>query len=146
MSNNGSTMNLESVATTPSPRSNRLRVVKPSRQNRAAVSNRSTILAGVDGRTPEARRFRDLVLAYSEDLGGFEALSEDAAALVKQAATVTMQTEAMQGAATRGEAVDAEQLVRLSNVLARLLKALHGRRKPKKAPSLAERLTGKSVA
>ncbi len=116
----------------PTSRKSRLRAVNVSRTNRAAVSNRSTLIAGLDGRTEQARRFRDLVMAYSEDLGGFEGLSEDAAALVKQAAATTMETEQLQARIARGEAVNHEQLTRLSNSLTRLLKALHSRRAPKK--------------
>ena len=126
-------------------RPNRLRVVKPSRQNRAAVSNRSTLLQGVDGRSPAARRFRDLCLDFSEPLGGFQNLTEGAAILVKQAASVTMQAEAMQARTVSGEVVDYEQMVRLSNTLTRLLRGLKALAKPKKAPSLAERLAEKAA-
>jgi hypothetical protein len=99
------------------------------------MANGSTILAGVDGRSLEARRFRDLCVAYSAALGGFEALSEDDAAIVRQAAGVTMQTEAMQAAIVRGDPVDAEQVVRLTNVLTRLLALIKKRHPPKRDAS-----------
>lgn len=122
-----------------SPRTNRLRAVNVSRKNRSATSNGSTILAGVDGRSLEARRFRDLVVSFAEPLGGFEGLSEESAALVRQAASITMQNESIQAAAVRGEPVDAEQVVRLTNALTRVLSALKRHRKPKStAPSLAD--------
>jgi hypothetical protein len=122
-----------------SPRANRLRAVNVSRKNRSATSNGSTILAGVDGRSLEARRFRDLVVSFAEPLGGFESLTEESAALVRQAASITMQNESIQAAAVRGEPVDAEQVVRLTNALTRVLSALKRHRKPKSsAPSLAE--------
>jgi hypothetical protein len=125
-----------------SPRANRLRAVNVSRKNRSAASNRSTILAGVDGRSLEARRFRDLCVSYSDPLGGFESLSEDDAAIVRQAAGVTLQSESMQASIVRGEAVDAEQVVRLTNVLTRLLASIKKRHPPKRVLTLAERLAG----
>ncbi|MGJ0426972.1 hypothetical protein [Methylocystis sp.] len=125
-----------------SPRMNRLRAVNVSKRNRSAASNRSTILAGVDGRSLEARRFRDLCVSYADPLGGFESLAEDDAAIVRQAAGITMQTELMQAAIVRGEPVDAEQVVRLTNVLTRLLASIKKKHPPKRVLTLAERLAG----
>jgi hypothetical protein len=118
-------------AKAPSPRSNRLRPVAVSKTNRSALSNGLTILRGVDGRSPEGRRFRDLVVSYADELGGAASLSEQDAALVRHAAAVTMQSEALQGAVVRGEHIDQEQFVRLGNSLTRALNALKARRKPK---------------
>jgi hypothetical protein len=53
---------------------------------RSAVSNRSRLLDGVDGRTASARRYRDLCRAFEEELGG--SLTEVELGLVKQAATL----------------------------------------------------------
>jgi hypothetical protein len=50
-----------------------------------------------------------------------------------------MQNESIQAAAVRGEPVDAEQVVRLTNALTRVLSALKRHGKPKStAPSLAD--------
>lgn len=95
------------------------------RQGRSAVSNGTRLLDGVDGRSPAARRFRDLVEAYCRDLGtAFAELSEGQRTMVRQAAGVSLQCEQMQSAIVRGDKVDDAQLVRMSNLLARLLKAL----------------------
>jgi hypothetical protein len=55
-------------------RSSRLRPVVVSKQNRSAATNGIVVLEGVDGRSPEGRRFRDLLVAYAEEIGGVEAL------------------------------------------------------------------------
>jgi hypothetical protein len=112
-------------------RSSRLRPVVVSKKNRSASTNGLVVLEGVDGRSPEGRRFRDLVVAYAEELGGVEALSQQDAAIVRHAAAVTMQSEQLQAAVVRGEKIDEEQFVRLGNGLVRALNALKARRKPK---------------
>jgi hypothetical protein len=117
-------------------RSSRLRPVAVSKQNRSAATNGIVVLEGVDGRSPEGRRFRDLVVSYAEELGGVAGLSQPDAALVRHAAAVTMQSEQLQGAIVRGEHVDEEQFVRLGNGLVRALNALKARRKPKAKTAL----------
>ncbi len=102
------------------------------------MANGSTVLSQIDGRSAEARRFRDIVINLASDLGGLAELSEHDAALVRHAAALTMQSEVMQRAAVRGEAVDTEQLVRITNALTRTLSAVNARRKPKRAPGLAD--------
>jgi hypothetical protein len=129
---------MENVAhniSTKAPRSNRLRAVNVSKTNRSAMSNGSTILQGVDGRSPQGRRFRDLVVSYADELGGLAALSEQEVALVRHAAVVTMQSEALQVAVVNGQNVDLEQLTRLGNSLTRALGAIKARRKPKDTKS-----------
>jgi len=91
------------------------------------MSNGSTLLAGVDGRKAEARRFRDLCISLAAELGGLSVLTEPDAALVRHAAALTMQSEQMQRAAVRGQHLDAEDSVRVSNALIRTLGALRAR-------------------
>jgi hypothetical protein len=103
---------------------------------RSRISNGSQLLNGVDGRSAQARRYRDLVIALADDLGGPDVLSEADKALVRQAAGMTLQAEAMQASAVRGEPTDAAQVVRVSNALARLLGQLRRKAKAKAAPDL----------
>src|SRR5690606_12513061 len=91
------------------------------------------LLSGVDGRSAPARRFRDLVREFTAELGGDDILTEPMRAMVKQAAAVTVEAERMQGAIVRGEEIDTEQLVRVTNVLARLMNNLKARAKTAKA-------------
>lgn len=105
---------------------------------KSRITNRSEMLRGIDGRSAEARRYRDLVEGFSADF--VSPLGEREMALIRQAAAMTVQAETMQTKIVRGEAVDLEQLTRLSNVLTRTLKELgiHKRRAPQ--PSLREYL------
>ena len=74
----------------------RATVVPPPR-TRSAISNGSRLLANVDARSAGARRFRDLVRAFSADLG--DNLSEGDLALVRQAATLIQRGEQFAGLA-----------------------------------------------
>jgi hypothetical protein len=114
------------------------RVVSRPSTTRSAISNGSRILEGVDGRSASARRFKDLVENFSRDLGGVDRLSEAEQSLIRQAASLTMRGEQLQAAIVRGEAVDPDELIRLSNTARRCLEGIQRREQPK--PSLAEHL------
>ncbi len=83
---------------------------------RSRITNRSDLLRGIDGRSAEARRFRDLCEGFAADFGSTPPGPREMA-LIRQAAAVAIQAEELQAAIVRGEAVDIEQLTRLSNVL-----------------------------
>jgi hypothetical protein len=108
-----------------------------SQMNRSKVTNGKKMLAGLDGRSAEARRWRDLVASYTSDLGGPAKLTEAQRTLVTQAATLQVQAERMQAAVIRGEPVDAEQLTRLANAATRCLARLGMRAAPDKPPVLS---------
>jgi hypothetical protein len=113
---------------------------RPSRQ-RSRVTNGSKLMAAVDGRSAEARRYRDVAGALADDLGGAAGLTEAQRAIVRQIAAMTVQSEKLQGAVLRGELVDIEQLTRLSNALSRMLHRLGLKRAPaKREVSLLARL------
>jgi hypothetical protein len=101
---------------------------------RSAVTNDPLMLRGVDGRSMVARRYRDVAIALADDLGGQDKLSEPSKILVRQAAALTVQVEALQTKIVSGEDVNLEQLTRLSNVLGRILQRL-GLRKPRARPA-----------
>jgi hypothetical protein len=89
---------------------------------RSAVSNGKRMFQNVDGRSASARRFRDLVRAFEAEVGG--QLSELERGLVRQAAILSLQTEQMQAAIVRGEAVDNVTLIRLSGEARRIITSL----------------------
>ncbi len=92
-----------------------------------------------DGRSAEARRFRDLVASFAASLGGEAALSEADRALIRNAAALTLQCERMQAAAVDGREVDLEAMTRLANSTARIMAALKLKRPRRdQAPSIAE--------
>jgi hypothetical protein len=125
----------------------RAAVAQPSLTNRSKVSNGTQLLPGIDGRSPDARRFRDLVASFAADLGGMGALSEAEMAIVRAAAAMTAQSERTQAAIVNGSDVDAEQLTRLMNSQQRALRALDAmrrRRATKPKPTLRERLVAEA--
>jgi hypothetical protein len=80
-----------------------LTIAKPLSTTRAAVSNGSRLHAkGIDGRTRDARRFRDLVDSFSASRGGESALSEADKALVRTAAALAVKAERMQAGDRQG--------------------------------------------
>ncbi len=106
---------------------------------RSAVTNDPLKLRGVDGRSLAARRYRDVAIALAADLGGQDKLNEPTKILVRQAAALTVQVEALQTKIVAGEDNDHEQLTRLSNVLGRTLQRLGLKRPvPKSSSPLVE--------
>jgi hypothetical protein len=83
---------------------------------RAAVTNRRRGVAGIDGRSAEARRYRDVVEAFAADLGrlgGRLTMAERAS--INTAAILVVRLEQAQAAVLRGEQVDAVDLLKLSD-------------------------------
>src|SRR5437763_9384240 len=116
-----------------------------STTNRSAVTNGSRLLVGIDGRSPAARRFRDLMHADEREIGGI--LTEVERGLIKQAAALTLRAEQLQGQTVRAEPVDNDQLIRISSTAKRLLGAIADRaNKPKpKGPTLADHIARRAA-
>jgi hypothetical protein len=115
-------------------------VVQPP-QLRSAITNGTRVVApGIDGRSAQARRFRDLVRGMEQDLGGAAVLSEGQRQLVRRAATISAQLEAIEARAATGEQIDVSSYATASNALRRLLTSLGLRRVAKAAPRLADML------
>jgi hypothetical protein len=106
---------------------------------RSRITNGKQLLVGIDGRSAEARRYKDLAMAYADDCGGAAGLTEAQRALVRTAAMLTIQSESQQAAMLRGEAIDDEQMTRVANSLSRTLHRLGLKRAAAKPASpLAE--------
>jgi hypothetical protein len=94
-----------------------------------SVSNRSRITngrrhyaprhGGPDGRSREARRWRDLHQAFVEQLNHTPNAAESV--LLRNAADLALASETMSAAIARGEVIDAEELGRMSFALRRTL-------------------------
>jgi hypothetical protein len=95
---------------------------KPTARSR--ITNGKELLANIDGRSTEARRYRDLCFSFGDDCGGAAALTEAQRALVRQAASLVVQSERLASAAIRGELVSDEQQTRVANALGRTLNRL----------------------
>jgi hypothetical protein len=91
---------------------------------RSRVTNGKELLANIDGRSTEARRYRDLCFSFADDCGGAASLTEAQRALVRQAASLVVQSERLASAAIRGELVSDEQQTRVANALGRTLNRL----------------------
>ena len=118
-----------------------------SLSNRSKITNGSRLLAGVDGRSPDARRFRDLMNGYAAELGGIENLSLFDRTSVRNCAGMTLRLEQLQSAVANNDAtVSTDELIRLSGAVKRILESLMQRRfhslEPKR-PTLSDYLRGK---
>lgn len=117
-------------------------------RNRSAITNGSWKLDGVDNRKAMGRRYRDLCISFADDLGGASRLTTAQEATVRQLASVTVEAEKLQAQIVLGQGiVDHEQLVRLSNLQARLIGQLGLRqnRQAAEVPNLADYLAGRQV-
>jgi hypothetical protein len=112
---------------------------------RSRITNGKSLLAGIDARSAGARRYRDLVQAYAEPLGGLEGLGATDAALVREIASVSLQSEAMAASLARGDGVDPEQSVRVANVLSRLVSRLERRKRISPKLSVPEYLAARDA-
>jgi hypothetical protein len=103
------------------------------------------LLAGVDGRSALARRFRDLCESLAADLGG--ALSQADQLTIRSAAALAVHAEELQARIIRGELVDADDVIRSANASARLLASLRTKAQARKptVPALRDRLVAEAV-
>jgi hypothetical protein len=120
---------------------------------RSAVTNGSSVLLHVDGRSAWMRRFRDLIAAHEADLGGRDILSEGQRAIVRRAALLQCQLELMETriAQNDGEAgvKTIECYQRTSGAMRRLLESLglhQGRKQRDVTPDLQTYLHEKRFA
>ena len=98
------------------------------------TNGRRLLQRGIDGRSTEARRFRDICQALSAQYGGLKGLNEAEKALIRKAAAMTVRSEMLQAASVVGREVDDEQAVRLANASARLMNAVARMRTPPAPP------------
>jgi hypothetical protein len=112
---------------------------------RAAESNRSGRVVGLDGRRCAARRVRDLTASFVAALGGASCVDAALMVNVKAAAELVCAAETARARMLRGETIDLGELVKLQNAADRAVRSLAippGAAKPR-PPSLAEHLAAK---
>ncbi|WP_414899353.1 hypothetical protein [Rhizobium cremeum] len=76
----------------------------------------------------------------ADDMGGASILSEPQKAMIRQLAAVMVECEKLQSAIVKGEEVDHEVLVRLTNLHARLARDLKVKTKAKPKRTLQDHL------
>ncbi|MGA2637290.1 MAG: hypothetical protein ABSF11_06135 [Methylocella sp.] len=106
---------------------------------RSAVSNGRRPFVVGDGRSPWARRHRDLIELHFDDLGGPDCLSEAQMSLCRRAATLEVELERIEGQLSLGNDADLDAYSRHAGGLRRILETLGiERRKRDVSPSLAD--------
>lgn len=112
-----------------------------SRVTNARLSNRAStaaLWADVDGRSPWARRYRDLVALIADDMGGLEGMTELKLSLIRRGAALTLECERLEARLAAGEHVDLDALGRASGHLRRIATDLGlDRVKRDKTPTLS---------
>jgi hypothetical protein len=117
----------------PSKRPGKIRKPKrrPGLSNQSRVTNGSELLPGVDGRSPTARRYRDLVNIISADHGGADFLSESRMQLIRRFAAASVLAEQLEARIVAGQQIDLEEHAKLSSTLVRLTNHLGLERVPR---------------
>lgn len=121
-------------------------IAVPPPTARSAVANGSRLfLDGVDGRSAEARRFRDVLGDLVQHLGGVEWASEPQKHLARRAAALVVSCERAEVALANGGAFDVAEYSTAANTLRRLLADLGLERKARDVtPSLDQYLAGRA--
>ena len=94
---------------------------------RSRMSNGTTLLPGIDQRSPWVRRCKDLITDHIADLGGLDNVSAPERSIVRRCAVLTTELERMEALFAAAEAASPEQLdlyQRTANSLRRLLEAV----------------------
>ena len=108
--------------------------------SRSAKTNGRRRFVDGDGRSPWARRWRDLKALYCADLGGEDTLSEFQLGLVGTAATLRCELERLEGRLSLGDSIDTDLYGRVAGHYRRICSELGIERKARDItpPTLAE--------
>jgi hypothetical protein len=106
------------------------------RYGKSAVTNGTVLFDGTDGRSKQARRLRDLILAFTAELGGAD-LSPTEEMVIGNAALAKMKTEELSAKMAAGEDVSDEDCVRIGNLSSRATRDLHAA-KAKRRPDAGQ--------
>jgi hypothetical protein len=104
-----------------------------------ATSGRRVFVEG-DGNSRWARRYRDLIAAHCQDMGGVDLLSEAQLSLVKRVSTLELECEQAEGKLSMGQEIDLDLYQRMLNSLRRALETLGIERRAKPVETLSEYL------
>ena len=91
-----------------------------TRTARSRITNHRTMWPKLDGRSAEARRFRDLVRQFVADMGGIEDCSAVKLGLIRRLAAVTVMSEQIEARMANGDRVDVTTLCQLASTALRL--------------------------
>jgi hypothetical protein len=110
---------------------------------RSRITNGSTLLPGVDGRSAWVRRCKDVIASHISDLGGIDNCSAAEYSIVRRASTLTVELERLEAkfaVAGEADANELDQYARVAANLRRLLEAVGLQRRPKdiSVPTLSD--------
>jgi hypothetical protein len=98
--------------------------IPPKKRQRSAVTNGKRAFVEGDGRSPWARRQRDLAERHVADLGGIDNLSEAQRSLVVRASTIEVELEQLEGALSLGRPADLSVYATAASHLRRIFETL----------------------
>jgi hypothetical protein len=104
-----------------------------SPRQRSQVTNGKRMFVDGNGRSPWARRWRDLCELHAWDLcgGDLNSLSEAKRSLIKRAATIEIELEALEGKLSEGKEADLGTYAMAAGHLKRILETLGIERVPR---------------
>lgn len=108
--------------------------VAPPPRTRSRVSNGTALFvdeSSIDGRSREARRFRDVLGEIVSDLGGPDTLSEGQRQLARRCAMLSVACEGQEALAVGGKEIDLDEYGKLTDRLGRAFQRLGLKRVPR---------------
>jgi hypothetical protein len=111
-----------------------------SQKAHAHVTNNLRALMGVDGRSPDGKRYRDIVDSLLLEFGAYDPIR------LRELAALRFSLEKVQAAIINGDVLRAEDQVRLANLITRREKELRAKARAAavaEAPSLRGKLAGR---
>jgi hypothetical protein len=108
---------------------------RSQRAHRSSVSNGTRLfaVAGLDGRTQTARRFRDIIETVTFDLTGPDLLSEGQRQLIRRAAALSIMAEGVEADMARDMTFDVLTYGTICDRLRRIFESLGLERKSRDA-------------
>jgi len=91
---------------------------------RSRVTNGQDLLPGIDGRSPMARRYRDIAAALVGDSAGIDQIAEARLQLIRRFSAACVMAEAMEAELVMGKSIDVTEHSLLSSTLVRLASRL----------------------
>jgi hypothetical protein len=108
---------------------------------RSRVTNGQDLLPGIDGRSPMARRYRDIAAALISDSAGIDQIAEARLQLIRRFSAACVMAEAMEAELVNGKQINIVEHSLLSSTLVRLAQRLGiNRRSRNVTPTLRDYL------
>ena len=117
------------------------KLTRPKHRSHSAVTSGRRLLIGGDPNSAWSRRYRDLVAGHISDMGGRGTLSVAQQSLIRRAAALECELEALEARLSQGEPVDLDRFGRAASHLRRLFEVLGLERRARDVDILPDPLT-----